>query len=448
MSFKAVVLAAGEGRRMRSRQPKVLHKIAGEPMVKHALRALEGLAPDEVVLVVGYGAEEVRRTLGGGYTYAEQKEQLGTAHALLQAKEALESTSDTVLVLYGDGPLIRTETLARMIEYHGERGATLTLLTHRTSGPSDFGRVIREDGRVRAVVEEALASEAQKKIEEINCGLYCFQGDWLWAALPKIELSERGEYYLTDIVAMAAEEGVSIGTFEVEDSEEVLAINNRLQLAQAEAIMRRRILQELMLRGVSIIDLASTFVEAGVSVGEDTVIHPGSVIQGKTKIGRECIIGPYSILREAMVGDSCKVLYSVIEEATLEGGVNIGPFSHLRPGAHLGQGVHIGNFAEVKNSQLGAGVNVSHFSYLGDATIGPGANIGAGTVTCNFDGKRKHRTTIEEGAMIGSDTMLIAPVTVGARAMTGAGSVVTKDIPPETLALGVPARVKRKIRDE
>jgi len=416
--------------------------------VKHVLRALEGLAPDELVLVVGYGADEVRRTLGEGYTYVEQEEQLGTAHALLQAREALAGKADTILALYGDDPLIRTETLGRMVKHHKERGATLTLLTHRTCGPSDFGRIIRRDGRVQAVVEEGVASEAQKGIKEINCGIYCFQGDWLWSALPKIKLNEQGEYYLTDVVAIAAEEGVPIETFEVEDSEEILAINNRVQLAQAEAIMRRRILEELMLGGVTIIDAASTFVEAGVSVGEDTVIHPGSVIQAKTRIGRECVIGPYSVLREAVVGDRCKVVCSVIEEATLEEGVDIGPFSHLRPGAHLGQGVHIGNFVEVKNSRLGAGVNVSHFSYLGDATIGPGANIGAGTVTCNFDGRRKHRTTIEEGAMIGSDTMLIAPVTVGARARTGAGSVVTRDIPPETLAMGIPARVKKKIKGD
>ncbi|MDP2952219.1 MAG: bifunctional UDP-N-acetylglucosamine diphosphorylase/glucosamine-1-phosphate N-acetyltransferase GlmU, partial [Chloroflexota bacterium] len=388
---------------------------------------------------------------GEDIAFVEQDKLLGTGHALLSCREALEGQADTLLVLYGDDPLIRTETLSRLITRHRGSGATLTLLTYRAADPSGygFGRILRDSqGKAIAIIEEKDATPAQKAIPELNCGFYCLQTGWAWSALERLKLSPQGEYYLTDLVEMATRDDRKVETQEVEDGEEIMGINNRLQLAEVEAALRRRKLEELMLGGVTILDPATTYIEATVEVGQDSVILPGCILQGCTRIGTGCTIGPYSVIRDSCIADSCKVTFSFLEEATMEEGADIGPYSHLRPGAHIGKGTHLGNFVEVKNSRLGQHVHVGHFSYLGDATVGDEANIGAGTITCNFDGQTKNPTTIGEGAFIGSDTLLIAPVQVGAHAKTGAGSVVTRDIPPKTVAVGVPARVIRRLEDQ
>ncbi|GAB4565880.1 MAG: hypothetical protein Kow0047_16800 [Anaerolineae bacterium] len=308
-----------------------------------------------------------------------------------------------------------------------------------------FGRVVRDvDGRVLRIVEEKVATPEELSIRELNAGVYCCQSEWLWASLEKIQPSPVGEYYLTDLVQIAADEGLHVATCTVDDVDEVQGINTRVHLARAEAIMRRRINEQWMLAGVTIIDPATTYIEATVSIGQDTVIYPNTYLYGDTSVGEECEIGPNAYVVDSQIGNRCRVFASVIEGARMEDDCDIGPFGHLREGAHLAQGVHMGNFGEVKNSYLGPGTKMGHFSYVGDAHVGPGVNIGAGTVTCNYDGARKHRTEIGEGAFIGSGTMLVAPVSVGRNARIGAGAVVTRDVPDGALAYGVPARVREE----
>jgi bifunctional UDP-N-acetylglucosamine pyrophosphorylase/glucosamine-1-phosphate N-acetyltransferase len=316
----------------------------------------------------------------------------------------------------------------------------LTLLAH---DPRGFGRVVRDDGgRILGIVEEVDCTSEQLAVRELNAGVYCFDASWLWECLPRLPLSRKGEYYLTDTVGMAATEGANIAALTTDDEAECLGINTRVHLAEAERLMRQRINRHWMLAGVTLADPATTYIDSTVDVGQDTVIYPNTHLQGRTRIGRHCAIGPNSVLLDTEVGDRCSIELSMTEQALLEDDVNIGPFAHLRKGAHLARGVHMGNFGEVKNSYLGPGAKMGHFSYVGDATVGADANIGAGTVTCNYDGQRKHHTIIEEGAFIGSGTMLVAPVRIGAGAKTGAGAVVTRDVPPGTVVYGVPARVR------
>jgi bifunctional UDP-N-acetylglucosamine pyrophosphorylase/glucosamine-1-phosphate N-acetyltransferase len=320
----------------------------------------------------------------------------------------------------------------------------LTVTAAETRG---FGRIIRDSrSQVSAVVEEAQATPEQLGIHELNPGVYCIKADWLWPALKRITLSPKGEYYLTDLVGMAVDNGHAVHTIAIEDPNEVIGINTRVHLAQAEALLRQRINQQWLLSGVTMIDPASTFIEPEVTLGQDTILWPGTYLHGNTQIGVGCVIGPNTIITNSKVGDNCTLLASVLEYAVLEDQVEMGPYCHMRKGAHLSRGVHMGNFGEVKNSTLGPGVKMGHFSYMGDAIVGADVNIGAGTITCNFDGTHKFPTEIGEGAFIGSDTMLVAPVKVGANAKTGAGAVVTKDIPAGTLAVGVPARVIKELK--
>ena len=418
-------------------------------MVQYSVETAAQATSEKPLLVVGNGADEVRRAVGDQVIYVEQREQLGTGHAVLQARPLLEGRSETVLVCYADMPLLSAETLRRLLELHGEDKGPITMLTVEADDPMGFGRILRDEGgQVVGIVEEAVATEEQKAIRELNCGVYCFDNDWLWPHLAQLPLSPKGEYYLTDLVAMAVAEGQVVAALKISDVTEVLGINDRTHLAQAEEVMRQRINKKWMLEGVTLLDPTLVFIEATVEVGQDTVIYPNTYLQGATTIGRQCRLGPNTIVRDSTVDDGCIIEASVIEGAVLEEGVDVGPFSHLRKGAHLAKGVHIGNFGEVKNSYLGPGTKMGHFSYLGDATVGREVNIGAGTITCNYDGQRKHRTIIEDGAFIGSDTMLVAPVRVGARAKIGAGSVVTHDIPPGSIAYGVPARVKGDVKEE
>jgi bifunctional UDP-N-acetylglucosamine pyrophosphorylase/glucosamine-1-phosphate N-acetyltransferase len=446
MSIVVVILAAGMGTRMKSDLPKVLHRLCGRPMLAYVVDAARELTGSRPLVVVGYRAELVREVLGDSADSVVQEPQLGTGHAVMQAQAALEGKADTVLVLYGDTPFITAETLRAMLDHHAREQATATVLTFRPPDPLRLGRIVRDDaGHVRAIVEFKEATPEQLAIHEVNSGILCFRADWLWSHLAGLPV-KHGERYLTDLVEAAVPEGGTVAALEA-DADKVMGIDDRARLAWAEAKMRSRINERLMLSGVTMIDPATTYVEASVTVGADTIIQPNTHLRGKTIIGRECSIGPNTIISDSTVGDRCKVQASVFEGATLEDDVDVGPFAHLRKGAYLCQHVHMGNFGEVKNSRLGPGAKMGHFSYLGDADVGAEVNIGCGTITCNFDGVNKHKTVIGEGAFIGSDSMLVAPVNIGKRAKTGAGSVVTHDVPDDAVAYGVPARVK-KTNDE
>ncbi len=449
MGCEALILAAGLGTRMKSDLPKVLHPLGGRPMlhwVVQACRHATGRAP---YVVIGPQAERVRQAAGDVAAFIEQRERLGTGHAVLQARAQLAGKSTHLLVVSADMPLLRPETLARLVENQQAHDGPLTMLTAEAEQARGFGRVLRDaQGRIQAVIEEAHATPEQRAIRELNVGAYCFRGDWLWGQLEALPLSPKGEYYLTDLVERAAREPGGVAAVSVEDRDETIGVNTREHLAQAEAALRARINRRWMLAGVTLVDPATTYIGSEVKLGQDTVILPNTHLEGRTVIGRGCRIGPNTIVRDSTIGDDCRVEASVVEGATLEEEVDIGPFAHLRQGAHLCRGVHMGNFGEVKNSRLGPGVKMGHFSYVGDATIGAEANIGAGTVTCNFDGERKHRTEIGAGAFIGSDTMLVAPVRIGEGARTGAGSVVTHDVPDHSVAVGVPARVIRRLKKD
>lgn len=445
--WAAVVLAAGEGKRMRSRRPKVMHSLAGQPMITYPIDTLRQLGIPRIVTVVGRGAAEVKGLLGdaGDIAYAEQAERLGTGHAVLQARAAVGEAKQ-ILVLNGDVPLIRPETLRRMIAHHLHWRVDLTILTARVNNAGDLGRVIRDGNGLPFRIVEAADRGTDDGAAEVNIGVYCFRSDWLWPRLAALPRHSNGEYYLTDLVNVAAsDEGRRVEVWPLHDPDEGLGINDRAQLAHAEAVIRERVRRRLLAEGVTLVDPATTYIDAGVEIGMDTIIHPNTYIHGRTRIGEECVIGPGSIIVDSVIGHNCRVTASMLEEATLEDDVDIGPFSHLRPGAYICSGVHIGNFAEVKNSRLGRGTAMGHFSYIGDAQVGDNVNIGAGTITCNFDGVRKNRTIIGDRAFIGSDTMLVAPVEVGDEASTGAGSVVTKNVPAQTLVAGVPARPIRRI---
>ncbi len=444
-STAAVVLAGGLGARMKSRLPKPLHRVCGIEMARHVIRAARGARIDLVTLVAPQDRYWlIRDTVGAFASVVRQPEPLGSGDALLQARVAVSGTA-TVLVLNSDVPLVRTETVGRLLEAHAEREADVTLLTCVVDRPDGLGRVIRSgDGSVRAVVEEHDAGESELSVREINCGVYCFRASWLWENLPSVEPSSSGETYLTDLVAIARRQGRTVETVATLDQTEALGVNDRVQLAAAEAAMRARIRERLMLDGVTMPDPSSVYVDAGVRVGTDTIILPNTHVLGHTRVGPDCVIGPNTVIEDSEVGAGCRVTASHVDGAILARGVEVGPFSRLRRGAYLETGVHLGNFVEVKNSRLGPGAKSGHFSYIGDADVGAEVNVGAGTVTCNYDGEQKHPTTIGDRAFIGSGTMLVAPVNVGEDAATGAGSVVTRDVPPGSMAVGMPARARRR----
>jgi bifunctional UDP-N-acetylglucosamine pyrophosphorylase/glucosamine-1-phosphate N-acetyltransferase len=448
LSLSVIVLAAGQGVRMKSDLPKVMHPLAGRPMVCYVVETARVLEPACLTVVVGHGADLVRQAVGDGVTYAVQAERLGTGHAVQQAAAVTAGRAGTVLVLFGDTPLVRPETLRQAVACHKAEGAAVTMLSFRPENPTGYGRIMRDRAgeRVVAIVEERDATAEERAIGEVSSGMYCFRDSWLWPNLARLaaggaEAANHAEIYLTDLVAMACQQGEAVIAVPMADALEAIGLDQRAKLAQGEAEMRRRINERWMLAGITMVDPVTTYVEAGVEIGADTTIWPNTLLQGQTRVGRGCMIGPGTIVRDSSIGDNCRVELSVVEQAIMDEGSEIGPYGHLRKGAHLGPGVHMGNFGEVKNSYLGPGVKMGHFSYLGDATVGAEANIGAGTITCNYDGKRKHPTVVGAGAFIGSDTMLVAPVTVGDGAKTGAGAVVTHDVPAGSVAYGVPARI-------
>jgi bifunctional UDP-N-acetylglucosamine pyrophosphorylase/glucosamine-1-phosphate N-acetyltransferase len=447
MKVTAVLLAAGQGTRMKSDLPKVLHSLCGKPMLWHVLEALRPATTEKPVVVVGHGAQEVEKYLGDSAECVLQEPQLGTGHAAMQAEAALKGKADYVIVTYADMPLLRGETFQRLVETQQANPGPFSLLTVIADDPRGFGRIVRNAaGTVDAIVEEYVATPEQRAIKELNVGAYCFKAEWLWDALHRIEKNpKKGEYYLTDIVEIAVRDNLPVQAVVHDDFIEAIGINSRVHLSEAEAALRMRINREHMLNGVSMMDPASTYIEVGVKIGKDTTILPNTYIHGNTVIGERNVIGPNTIIRNTTIGDGCKILASVLEGAVLEDDVDMGPFARLRKGAHLKSHVHMGNFGEVKDSTLHEGVKMGHFSYIGNADIGANTNIGAGTITCNFDGEKKHPTVIGEDAFIGSDTMLVAPLKLGDGARTGAGAVVTKNVPEDTLVVGMPARAIRKV---
>jgi len=447
MKVTAVLLAAGQGTRMKSSLPKVLHPLCGKPMLWHVMEALKSVTTEKPVVVVGHGAEQVTAYLGDSAQTVLQEPQLGTGHAAMQAESVLKGNTDTVIVTYADMPLLRGETFQRLVENQRLNAGPFSLLTVVADDPRGFGRIVRNPaGTVSAIVEEYVATPEQQQIRELNVGAYCFNAAWFWDALHRIEKNpKKGEYYLTDTVEIAVRDNLPVQAVVHDDFIETIGINTRVHLSEAEAALRKRINQEHMLNGVTMVDPASTYIEAEIKIGKDTTIMPNTYLHGSTEIGEGNMIGPNTIIHDTKIGNRNKVLASVLEGAILEDDVDMGPFARLRKGAHLKSHVHMGNFGEVKDSTLHEGVKMGHFSYIGNATIGAHTNIGAGTITANYDGEKKHNTEIGEDVFIGSDTMLVAPLKVGDGARTGAGSVVTKDVPEDTLVVGLPARAIKKL---
>ena len=446
MTFSAVILAAGGGARMRSRLPKALHPICGKPMVAFAADAALGAGAGGIAVVVPQDSAPFRAALGERCAYAVQRGRLGTGHALLQARDAARGADD-ILALNCDMPLIRSETLTRLRDAHAQSGAPMTILTADGVRADGFGRVVRDaDGRALRIVEQRDADPRTLALGEINVGAYFFSAAWLWENLPRLAPSASGEIYLTDLAELAAGQGRRVASAAVASEDEALGVNTREDLARAETAMRDRIRRRWMREGVSMPDPATVYIDCAVRIGMDTSILPNTHLRGATEIGEDCEIGPNSIVEDSRIGDRCRVLASMIEGAEVEDDVHIGPFSHIRAGTHLEAEVRIGNFGEIKNSRIGRGSKSGHFGYIGDAVLGSNVNVGAGSVTCNYDGRDKHGTVIGDDAFIGSDTMIVAPRKIGDRAYTGTGAVVTRDVPDDAGAVGAPARILTKRR--
>jgi bifunctional UDP-N-acetylglucosamine pyrophosphorylase / glucosamine-1-phosphate N-acetyltransferase len=434
-----VVLAAGQGTRMKSSLPKVLHPIAGKAMIERVLQTAEAVAPNTITLIVGHRAEVVRSLLGTNQKlhFALQEPQLGTAHALQQAEPYLTGRSGSVILLSGDVPLLSPNTLKQLLETHRGSGAAATVVTATVERPYGYGRIVRTRGRIARIVEERDASPTQRKINEINSGIYAFDLPPLFDALRSIaSQNAQGEFYLTDLVGIYRRRRLPVETLLVENAQEIRGINSRSELAEVSRLVRQKKNEELMAAGVTLIDPATTYVDPEVEIAADTVLHPGVVIEGRTRIGSACEIQAYVRISDSEIGDHVTInSFCLISGAQVAHGAALGPFAHLRPGTAVGENAKIGNFVELKNTSFGPRSKANHLSYLGDATIGSDVNVGAGTITCNYDGVHKHRTVIEDGAFIGSDSQLVAPVTVGKGAYVGAGSSIVDDVPAGALGI-------------
>lgn len=432
-----VVLAAGQGTRMKSKLFKVMHPVMGRPMVGHVVNAAIDADASEVITITGHGAEVVRDYLGEKSQYVFQEEQLGTAHAVMQAKDLLEGKEGTTLVLSGDTPLLRAETLQQLMAFHEEEEAKATILTALADDPFGYGRVIRtEDGLVSKVVEEKDASEDEKKVREINTGTYCFDNQALFQALEKVDNDNaQGEYYLPDVLEILKNEHEKVGAFQLDNMDEALGVNNRVALAEASRIMRERINEQHMTNGVSIIDPNSTYIEIDVEIARDTVVEPNTYIKGRTTIGEDAFIGLGSVISDSQLADGVEIKQSVIEESIIGKNSDVGPNSHLRTGSVLGESVHIGNYVEVKKSTIGNLSKAGHHTYIGDAEIGVDVNVGCGVVVANYNGITKNKTIIGDNSFIGSNATLVAPVEVGANSFVAAGSTITKEVPASALGI-------------
>jgi len=424
---------------MQSGLPKVLHRLAGRSLLEHVLAVAEGVSPASITVIVGHGGDVVRSSLVNrpDATCVTQEPQLGTAHALQQAESVLRGKSGTLVMLSGDVPLLTVSTLHRLLATHQSANAAATVVTALVDRPDGYGRIVREAGRIARIVEDRDASPAEREIREINSGIYAFDIAPLFEALSHIaSANAQGEYYLTDLVAAYRRQSLPVETLEVVDPREVQGINTRAELADAAKVVRQRKNAELMAAGVTLVDPDATYIEPEVQIGPDTVIHPGVILEGRTRVGASCDVQAHVRIVDSEIGDGASVnSFSMIVGARLGSGASVGPFAHLRPGSVVGDGARVGNFVELKNTMLGPGSKANHLAYLGDATIGAGVNIGAGAITCNYDGVQKHRTVIEDGAFIGSDSQLIAPVRIGKGAYVGAGSSISDDVPPGSLAI-------------
>lgn len=436
-NLTAVILAAGKGTRMKSSLPKVLHKVCGKSMLAHVLDAAEGAGAKRSVVVVGFGGDAVRAALGNRAEFVTQTEQLGTGHAVRQTEDLLQNEKGTIMVLCGDTPLLTAGLLERLAEAHASSGAAATVLTAIMPDATGYGRIIRaSDGSLEKIVEHKDATEREREVREVNSGIYCFDAASLFSALSEVTADNaQGEYYLPDVLWILKDRGKKIRALEAEDYEETLGINSRAQLSDAEKILRHRKNMELMDTGVTIMDPATTYVDAEVTVGRDTILYPGTWLEGRTAVGEGAEIGPYTRFTDAKIGNRVMASFSYGHDCTIDDGVTLGPYVHVRPNTHLKQDVHVGNFVEVKNSIIGEGTKLPHLSYIGDTDMGSHVNMGCGTITVNYDGREKHRTTIGDHAFVGCNTNLVAPVKVGDGAYIAAGSTITKDVEPESLAI-------------
>lgn len=434
----AVVLAAGKGTRMKSARPKVLHELNGQPMVHYPVQQAARLGCQPTVLVVGHGSEEVRDCLAGQQVdFAVQEQQLGTGHALLSAREALAGFSGSLLLLCGDVPLLREETLQQLLAYHCNEGAAATVLTANMSDPFGYGRILRDGSEVLGIVEEKDATDEQRAVREINTGIYIFEAPLVFDILSDLGCDNaQGEYYLTDVLAKLRSDGGKVRALVMDDPAEAMGINSRVQLAEAAALMRQRINERHMLGGVTLIDPAATYIDVQVEIGADTIIHPGVCLSGTTRIGEGCTVEPQVTVDNCEVGDRVRLKAgSVLEGSQIGAHSDVGPMAHLRPGTVLAGHNKVGNFVETKKAFIGEGSKASHLTYIGDAELGARVNIGCGTITCNYDGVNKHKTIIEDDVFVGSDTQFVAPVQIGRNSLIGAGSTITKDVPADSLAL-------------
>ena len=445
----AVILAAGQGTRMKSKLYKVLHSVCGKPMVLHVLEQVASLNTKEIVTVVGHGAEKVKTELGDRTGYALQTEQLGTAHAVMQAESLLEGKQGTTIVICGDTPLIKAETMESLIQQHESTGAKASVLTAYLEDPTGYGRIIRNaEGFVEKIVEHKDASEEERQVKEINTGTYCFDNEALFQALKNVSNDNvQGEYYLPDVIEILKSQGELVTAYQTDDFEETLGVNDRVALSQAEKIMKRRINEMHMRNGVTIIDPEQTYIGADVKIGADTILYPGSILKGNTTIGSDCVIGPSSEIENCEVGDGTVLRQSVAVDSQIGKGVTIGPFAHIRPQSQISDEVRVGNFVEIKKSVIGKGSKASHLGYIGDAEIGEGVNFSCGSITVNYDGKNKFKTTIGDHAFIGCNSNLIAPVVIGKGAMIAAGSTINKDVPGNALSIARSRQVNKEDYD-
>jgi bifunctional UDP-N-acetylglucosamine pyrophosphorylase/glucosamine-1-phosphate N-acetyltransferase len=456
--LEVLILAAGLGTRMKSQKAKVLHELGGHPLIAHVTRKAHALDHQKIYVVVGHQATEVeaavRRELGSNAdraTFVVQKQQRGTGDAVMSAGEALKDSDSTLLILSGDVPLVRVETLEEFVAFHRAQGASCSILSVKLENPAGYGRMVRDaTGGFARIVEHRDATPEERLIREINSGIYCFETTRLFSALNQIKpANQQGEYYLTDVPAILAAGGERIAIYLHQDAREVSGINTRADLAEFENLLRRGTIRGLMMAGVTFIDPSHAYVSAEAQIGQDCVIYPDVLIEGGTVVGDACVIRSGSRITNSKIGANVVIKdHCVIVDSEIDSNCTVGPFAHLRMNTRLEEGSAIGNFVEVKKSRVGRGSKSMHLTYLGDATIGAQTNIGAGTITCNYDGKNKHETIIEDNVKIGSDTMLVAPVTVGRGSITAAGSVVTRDVPPDSLVAGVPAVVKKKLKSD